>query len=204
MLTTIASILLQAEQAAEENDPKDLYPHLNELIVGALAFFILYFFMWKWVLPRLNTALEERRQKIQGEMERAEATRKDAEKLQEEYRKQLAGARDEANKIIDEARTTAEQLRRNLQATAEEEAQATVARAQEEIRAERDRAFQELRAQIGSIAVELAERVVGQSLDEKAHQRLIEEFIDEIASGASTNGDGSNAKGSKSKDEGEA
>jgi F-type H+-transporting ATPase subunit b len=195
MLTTIASILRQAEQAAEENDPKDLYPHLNELIVGALAFFILYFFMWKWVLPRLNTALEERRQKIQGEMERAEATRKEAEQLQEEYRKQLAGARDEANRIIEEARSTADQLRRDLQTKAEEEAQATVARARDEIGAERDRAFEELRAQIGSIAVELAERVVGQALDEKAHERLIDGFIDDVASGASANGNGAKTNG---------
>jgi F-type H+-transporting ATPase subunit b len=202
MLATVASILAQAH--VEENDPKDLYPHLNELIVGAIAFFVLFFFMWRWVLPRLNAILEERRQKIQGEMEQAEATRREAEKLQEEYRQQLAGAREEANRTIEEARATAEQLRRDLQARAEEEAQATVGRAQEEIRAERDRAFEELRAQIASIAVGLAERVVGQALDGQAHQRLIDEFIDEVTSGASTNGNGSKAKGSKSTGEGEA
>jgi F-type H+-transporting ATPase subunit b len=199
MLIAIASILLQAEEPVEGNDPKDLYPHLNELIVGAIAFFVLFFFMWKWVLPRLNAVLEERREKIQGEMEKAEATRLEAEKQQEEYRTQLAGAREEANKVIEEARATAEQLRRDLQAKAEEEAQATVARAQDEIRAERDRAFQELRAQVGSIAVELAGRVVGESLDERAHQRLIDEFIDEVASGSSTDGNGSAGKSSKGK-----
>ncbi len=201
----IPSILLQAEEHAEEvSEAKDLYPATGELIVGLIAFAVLFLFTWKWVLPRFKQVLEERRAQIQGEMERAETERKEAEKLQDEYRKQLAGARKEANKIIEEARTTAEQLRRDLQARAEEEAQATVARAQEEIRAERDRAFQELRAQIGSIAVELAGRVVGESLDEKAHQRLIDGFIDEIASGASTTGDGSRADGSRSESEGEA
>jgi F-type H+-transporting ATPase subunit b len=147
------------------------------------------------VLPRFKQVLEERREKIQGEMEKAEATRVEAEKLQEDYRTQLAGAREEANKVIEEARATAEQLRRDLQTKAEEEAQATVARAQEEIHAERDRAFQELRAQIGSIAVELAERVVGASLDDKAHQRLIDGFIDEVAAGTSSNGNGSTDNG---------
>ena len=199
MFALIGSILLQAE---EVSDAKDLYPKAGELIVGAIAFAILFFFMWKWVLPRVNEILEQRREKIQGEMERAEATRKEADKLQEEYRTQLNGARDEANRIIEESRGTADQLRRDLQAKAEEEAQGIVARAQEEIRAERDRTFQELRAQVGSIAVELAERVVGQSLDEKTHQRLIDEFIDDVASNASgkTNGksDGTAA------DEGEA
>jgi F-type H+-transporting ATPase subunit b len=184
MFALIASILAQAEGGAEEvSDAKDLYPEVGELIVGLIAFAVLFFFTWKWVIPRFKQVLEERREKIQGEMERAEATRREAEKLEEKYREQLAGAREEANKIIEEARATAEQLRRDLQAKAEEEAQATVARAQDEIRAERDRAFQELRAQVGSIAVELAERVVGQALDEKAHKRLIDEFIDEVASG---------------------
>ena len=69
---------------------------------------------------------------------------------------------------------------------AEEESQAIVARAQEEIRAERDRVFQELRVQVGEIAVELAGRVVGQSLDKTAHERLIDEYIDQVA--ASGNG----------------
>jgi F-type H+-transporting ATPase subunit b len=81
------------------------------------------------------------------------------------------------------ARNTAEQLRRDLEARAEEEAQATVARAQEEIRAERDRVFQELRTQVGEIAVELAGRVVGESLDPSVHERLIDQYIDEVASG---------------------
>jgi F-type H+-transporting ATPase subunit b len=187
----ISSILAQAEEHAEEvSEAKDLYPAAGELIVGLIAFAVLFFFTWRWVLPKFKEVLEERRAQIQGQMEQVEATRREADQLQEEYRTQLAGAREEADRIIEESRATAEQLRRDLQAKAEDEAQATVARAQEEIRAERDRVFQELRAQVGSIAVELAERVVGQSLDERAHQRLIDEFIDEVASGAPSGGNG--------------
>ncbi len=188
MVALIASILAQAEESAEEvSDAKDLYPAVGELIVGLIAFAVLFFFTWKWVIPSFKKVLEERREKIQGEMERAEATRKEADKLQEEYRSQLNGARDEANRIIEESRATADQLRRDLQAKAEEEAQGIVARAQEEIRAERDRVFQELRGQVGEIAVELAGRVVGQSLDERAHARLIDEYIDEVAGGGAQN-----------------
>jgi F-type H+-transporting ATPase subunit b len=187
----ISSILAQAEEQTEEvSEAKDLYPAVGELIVGLIAFAVLFFFTWKWVLPKFKEVLEERRAQIQGQMEQAEATRREADQLQEEYRTQLAGAREEADRIIEESRATAEQLRRDLQAKAEEEAQATVARAQEEIRAERDRVFQELRTQVGSIAVEIAERVVGQSLDERAHQRLIDEFIDEVAADASSSGNG--------------
>jgi F-type H+-transporting ATPase subunit b len=200
MLALIASILPQAE---EVSDAKDLYPAVGELIVGLIAFAVLFFFTWKWVIPSFKKVLEERREKIQGEMERAEATRKEADKLQEEYRTQLNGAREEANRIIEESRATADQLRRDLQAKAEEEAQGIVARAQEEIRAERDRVFQELRAQVGSIAVEIAGRVVGQSLDEKTHQRLIDEFIDEVASGAAATGNGNGNGKAKDSEKGD-
>ena len=184
MVASILAFIVAAEEAVEEtNEASDLYPHWEELVVGAIAFGILFFFMWKWVLPRINTLLDERREKIQGELEQAEATRGEADTLLADYRAQLADARDEANRIIEEARRTADQVRADLQSKAEQEAQATVARAQEEIRAERDRVFQELRGQVGEIAVELAGRVVGQSLDPSAHERLIDEYIDQVAGG---------------------
>ena len=170
--------------AAEGDDKTNIYPKATELVVAAVAFFILLFFFWKWVLPRVNTLLEERREKIQGEMEKADETRVQADQVLADYRAQLATARDEANRIIEEARTTAEQLRRDIQAKAEEEAGATVVRAQEEIRAERDRAFQELRDQVAQIAVDLAGRVVNEELDPAAHERLIDEYIEQVAGGA--------------------
>ena len=180
-----ALALIAAENV---NDKADLYPHWQELIVGALAFAVLFFFTWKWVLPRVNTMLEERRQKIQGELERAEETRSEADHILEEYRTQLAGAREEAGRIIEETRKTAEQLSKDMLGRAEEESQGIVARAQDEIRSERDRVFQELRSQIGEISVELAARIVGESLDEAAHQRLIDEYIDQVAGSGSGEG----------------
>jgi len=170
--------------AQEADDKQNIYPKATELLVAAIAFFILLWFFWKYVLPRVNTLLEERRAMIQGEMEKAEETRVAADQVLADYRAQLATARDEANRIIEDARATAEQLRRDVQAKAEEEAGATVVRAQEEIRAERDRAFQELRDQVAQIAVELAGRVVNQELDPAAHERLIDEYIEQVAGGA--------------------
>jgi F-type H+-transporting ATPase subunit b len=175
----IAGVLLQAE--AEVSEKEDLYPHANELIVGAIAFAVLFFFMWRWVLPRVGTLLDDRRQKIQGELEQAEATRREADAELARYREQLANAREEANRIIEEGRKTAERLRTDLQAKAEQEAGATVARATEEIRAERDRVLRELSTQVGQIAVELAERVVEKELDKTTQQKLVDQFIEEVS-----------------------
>ena len=190
MHSLIAVVVAAAE---ETSDKKDLYPHLSELIVGAIAFAILFVFMAKWALPRMNQMLEARRDRIQGDLERAEQAKQQADKLLQDYREQLSEARDEANRIIEEGRKTAESMQKDLRGKAEEEAQATVARAQEEIRAERDRVFQELKTQIGELSVELAGRVVGQSLDKDRHMKLVEEYIAELGSlepSASGNGGG--------------
>lgn len=179
MLDIVVGLLAQQAPSDQEN----LYPKIPELAVGAVAFAIVFFFLWKWVFPRVNALLEERREKIQGELERAEHARIESDAELARYREQLAGAREEANRIIEEARRTAEHLRADLQAKAERESESIVARAQEEIRAERDRVFQELRVQLGDIAVELAAKVVGRSLDRSAHERLIDEYIDQVSSG---------------------
>lgn len=180
------TFLAEAAEAASENNPADLYPNLEELVVGAIAFAILFFFMWKWVLPRIGTLLDQRRDKIQGDLERAEALRREAEALLEDHKQRLAGTREEASKMLEEARETAERMRAELQEKAQREAEAIVARAQDEIRAERDRVFQELRGQVAQLAVELAGRVVEQSLDQSAHQQMIDRYIDQVS------GDGRN------------
>jgi len=183
----IATSLLAVEQVS---DKKDLYPKFSELVVGAVAFAILFFFMAKWVLPRLNAILEERRGKIQGDLEKAEQTRQQAEQELTDYRTQLAGARDEGNRIIDEARKTAEAMRLEMNKKAEAESQAIVARAQDEIRAERDRVFQELRTQVGELSLQLAGRMVGESLDKARHLRLVDEYIDQLSGMSPGNGNG--------------
>ena len=185
----MANLVLAAE---EVSDKKDIYPHLSELILGAIAFGILFFFMWKWAVPRLNMALETRRQKIQGDLEKAEQSKTEAEKLLEDYRTQLSGAREEANRVIDEARKTAEKLRRDMEAKAEKEYQAIVGRAQQEIRAERDRVFEELKAQVGELSVAIAGKVVGRSLDKDKdlHTKLVDDYIKELGTVGSRNGHG--------------
>jgi F-type H+-transporting ATPase subunit b len=191
----IALAVLAAEEASQA---KDLYPKLAELIMGAIAFGILFFFMWKWVLPRLNQTLEARRDKIQGDLEKAEQTRSQADQLLADYRTQLAGARDEANRVIEEARKTAESMRKDLVARAEQENQAILARAQEEIRAERDRVFQELKAQVAELSLTLASRVVGEDLDRDRHLRLVDQYIAELSSMGNGNGHGgSGTKGTE-------
>lgn len=181
MHASLAALILAQEVHEEVNEPKDLYPHANELIVGAIAFAVLFFFTWKWVLPRVNEALKARSDRIRSDLEQAEKARRDAEQALERYEQQLQEARAEAGRIIDEARKTADKMREDLVAKAEGEASQIVSKAQDEIRAEHERAFQELRRQVGELSVELAERVIGASLDKEQQLQMVERYIDELS-----------------------
>jgi F-type H+-transporting ATPase subunit b len=171
----------QTEQPVEEEEHNPILPEADELIFGSLAFLLVFVVLARYAFPRLNQGLKQREDKIRGDLEKAEESRTEAEASLRRYEEQLQEARAESGRIIEEARKTADSMRRDLLAKAEDESRAVVARAQEEIRAERDRAVQELRGQLAEWSVDLASRVVGQSLDKERHLQLVEEYIDEVA-----------------------
>ena len=171
--------------AAEETDGGSggleiLLPPLNELIAGIIAFAIVFFFVWKWAVPAINRMLEQRQEAIAGQIEGAEKAKAEAESLLADYRGQLAEARADANKIIDEARQSAEQMRADIIAKAEADAEQIRARAREEAAGEKSRALAEARGQVGDISVDLASKIVGESLDQQAHQALIDRYLADL------------------------
>jgi F-type H+-transporting ATPase subunit b len=171
----------QTEQPVEEEEHNPILPEADELIFGSLAFIVVFVVLARYAFPRLNKGLKDRQDKIRGDLERAEGARKEAESSLQRYERQLQEARAEAGTIVEDARKTAEQMRRDLLARAEDESRQIVARAQEEIRAERDRAIQELRVTLAETSVDLAARVVGESLDRERQIRLVDEYIDDVA-----------------------
>jgi F-type H+-transporting ATPase subunit b len=164
--------------AQESTNP--LLPKINELIVGIFAFAVLFFVLWRTALPRVNQTLGDRTRNIEGKLEQAERERQEAENLLRRYRERLSLAEEEAQRVIDEARSNSERLRRDLMRKAEEEANRVIEQGREAIRAERDRAVRELRTEVGTLAVELATRVVGDSLDRDRQLRLIDQYIDQL------------------------
>jgi F-type H+-transporting ATPase subunit b len=170
--------LLAQETAAEERNP--ILPATNELFWGAVAFFILLFLMYRTVWPQVNKAYQERRANIEGKLEQAEKDRAEAEKLLERYRERLAAAEDETQRILEEARANAERVRKELLAKADADAERQLERARQAIRSERDQAIRQLRGEVGTLAVELATRVVGDSLDRDRQLRLVDQYIDQL------------------------
>jgi F-type H+-transporting ATPase subunit b len=137
--------------------------------------------LWRVLIPRLNQTLEERTDKIEGGLQRAEEAQAEANATLTKYREQLAEARHEAARLREEAREQGAQIIAEMREQAQAEARRLVDAAHAQIEADRQQALQSLRTEVGGLAVDLASRVVGESLTDEARQRrTVERFLDEL------------------------
>jgi F-type H+-transporting ATPase subunit b len=166
---------------AAEQLQNPLIPNLTELIVGLVTFGIIFFALWKVLLPRLNKTLSERTDAIEGGLQRAEETQAEADRTLAAYREQLAEARHEAARLREEAREQGAQIIAEMREQAQAEARRLIDGAHAQIEADRQQAIQSLKTEVGGLAVDLASRVVGESLTDEARQRrVVERFLDEL------------------------
>ena len=166
---------------AAEAAANPLIPHTAELIVGTIAFTILFLVLRRAVVPMFEKAYAERTEAIQGGIEKAEKAQAEAQAALEKYNSQLSSARDEAARLREEARAQAANIAEEIRAKAQEEASRIVATAHASIEAERQQAVTSLRNEVGTLAVELASKIVGEALDDQARQsRIVERFMSEL------------------------
>lgn len=189
----LATLLFAAEGP---NNP--ILPAINEVIWSSLAFLLLVFLMTKFGYPAVKSAMDDRTERIRSAIDEAEATKAQADAVLVDYQRQVADAKGEAARIIEEARQTADALKRDLTARAEAEAVELRQRNAEQIAAERDRVMAELQGQVATLAIELAEKVVGGSLDQQRSLQLIENYINDVGTGSAGVGGATAPGGAKS------
>ncbi len=171
--------------AAGNTNP--LVPHWPELIIGAIAFLIVFALLAKVLMPRISTTLEERTDAIEGGLKRAEEAQTEANDLRDQYRAQLADARHEASRLREQAKEEAAQIVAQGRADGVAERERIIASANTQIEADRQQALTALRAEVGSLAVELAGRIVGESLADEARQsRMVDRFLGELETAPET------------------
>jgi F-type H+-transporting ATPase subunit b len=164
-----------ADAAAQ--DP--LIPTWPELIIGTICFVVVFGVLSRMLMPRILKTLNEREDAIQGGINRADEAQAEAAQLLEQYRAQLSDARQEAARIRAEASEQGAQIIAELRERAEAEARRITEAAQSQIEAERQQALISLRGEVGSLATELASRIVGESLTDQARQsRMVDRFLD--------------------------
>ncbi len=162
--------------------------NLGYLIVQIIAFIVLYALLSRWIYDPLNRALQERRARIAKGLEDAAAAAKARQNAEAEAEKVLAQARAEAGKLIEEARSRGEEVARQVETTARAEADRIRADAREAASTERDAQLADLRGQVAAISMAVAQRIIGEALDAKRQQALIDDFFAKVPEAAKSLG----------------
>lgn len=161
--------------------PSPVIPHPAEIIVGLVAFSLLFYVLKLKVVPKFEKAYEDRTSAIEGGLAKAEKAQLEAESALRQYKAQLADARGEAQSIREEARVQGAAIIEELRLKAQEEASRITAQAQASIESERQAAVNSLRNEVGALATELASKIVGEALDDQVRQsRVVDRFLSDL------------------------
>ncbi|NED98123.1 F0F1 ATP synthase subunit B [Phytoactinopolyspora alkaliphila] len=170
-------------RAAEGDVPEgiDLFiPPWYDIFWSAVMFVALFWIFWKFVLPGMKKALDARSEGIEQKLEQAETERNEAHALLEQYREQLAEARSDAARIRAEAQAERQSIVSEARTEAQEAAAAVTERAEVQMTAEADRVRAVLSRDVGRLATDLAERIVGEALDEQKVSSTVDRFIADL------------------------
>lgn len=169
--------------AAEEETTNPIGLPWGEVLIAAIGFVVLLVVLQKFVWPMFEKAYAARTKAIEGGIAQAAEAQNEAAAALAQYRQQLAGAREEAAKIREDARAQAQAIRDDMLASAQAESDRIAAAGRAQLDAQRSQIVAELRGDLGRVSVELASRVVGESLEDEARQRrTVERFLAELES----------------------
>jgi F-type H+-transporting ATPase subunit b len=154
-----------AEGAA---DASILLPKPSEFIPALIAFLIIWAILAKLVWPKVIANLDARQKKIADDLDAAEQSRRKAE------------ARHQADDIVAEAKRSAEEERSQILAKAQDDASSVVSKAHDAVNTERRKAMIELSSSVVDLSVEIASKIIGNSLSEDQQRELAAKYLAEV------------------------
>jgi F-type H+-transporting ATPase subunit b len=176
--------LILATEAAGEAAKNPLVPEIYDLVWSSVVFFILLAFFWIKVLPNFKKTLDARTEAIEGRLAEAERIQAEVAQKTADIAEAQENSRAEASAIREAARAEGVAILAELKEQASLEAARITATAKQQIEAERQAALVSLRAEVGSLAIDLAERVVGASLaSDKVANKVVDDFLAELEAG---------------------
>ncbi|EGP65968.1 ATP synthase F0, B subunit [Streptococcus sp. oral taxon 056 str. F0418] len=153
---------------------------IGNFILIAGSFLLLVFLIKKFAWDNIVGILDQRAQKISDDIDSAEIARKNAEALEQKREEALAGSRAEATTIVETAKETAEKNKAGILADAAEEVSRLKQKANQEIAQSKADALKAIKSDVADLSINLASKILGQSLDKEAQSQLIDNYIDKL------------------------
>lgn len=152
------------------------------IVVEMVGFVLLLLLLKRFLWVPVTNYLEQRQRDIAQTYDKVEHTRQEMERLRSEYEQRLANIEAEARAQIQEAVKEAQQVREQILAEARQQAEKMIRDAEETIRYEREQALAEMRAQVVELTLLATSRILQESVDDARHRKMVEDFIDQVAS----------------------
>lgn len=168
------NVLLLADFSVIKPDP-------GLIFWTALIFIVLWGILGRMAFRPIQNALKKRETDIQDALDEAKRAREEMSNLQAENQKLLVEAREERAKLLKEAKEAGDQIEKKAREQAKERTNKMVADAKQEIESQKLAAMAELKNQVGSMAIEIAEKVLRKQLSGDADQTsYVNTLVDEI------------------------
>lgn len=172
---------MNAMVMAAEEAQNPLIPDTWEMLITFIGFVILLFIAIKYIVPAFEKVYKDRSEAIEGGLAKAKAAQAEAKAARDEYNQQLESARLEAQKIREEARSEGEKIVADFKDRANMESARITENAHKAIEAERAAAVVSLRDEVGTLATQLASKIVGESLnDDDRANRVVDRFLADL------------------------
>ncbi len=152
----------------------------HNIIWATINFLVLMYLLNRFLYSPVMKIMEERRAKIEGDLDHADREREKANELRQEYKTKLAGAEEEARRIIEEGYQKAQEKREEIIASARQEAKREQERARVEIARAQAEARAVLRDEISDLALLAAGRFLERKLTGEEHEALMEKVVQEL------------------------
>lgn len=166
------------ETVAETQELVTLVPWI--LIAQICNLFLQMFLIKKFLFKPVREILAKRQEKADAEIRQAEADKAEAAVMKQTYEKNMLEAREKAGELLATAQKNAAAKSDDIIREANEQAVAIKARAEADIAQERRKAVNEIKDEIGSMAMEIAGKVIEREINPSDHARLIDEFIEGV------------------------
>jgi F-type H+-transporting ATPase subunit b len=149
--------------------------------VELAAFLLLFYLLARFVIPPINRAMTRRQEAIRTQFAELDEAKADARAEEEKFKAQTADARKQAGKIREEAKEQGDQIVAEAREQAQVEAKRIVEHGHAQLEAERKQALASLRSEVGTLATNLASRIVGESLeDDERSNRVVDRFLADL------------------------
>ena len=156
-------------------------PQVYDIVWSLIILVIVALFLHKFFMPKFNAIFDERAAKIEGNIAKAEQSKKDADAAKSKYEAQLSTARVEASKIRDDARAEASHIIADARSRAESDAAQITANAQRSIESQQQQALVSLKGEVGTLATALAGKILGAKLEsDDVQSSMIDKMIDDL------------------------